>query len=342
MSRDSEIDNPDDNYDDGRFEHEDSGQDQGVHGDGVSSKGGSILDALKALVSFFTIIKLNVDEEGIRSANKNLYLAPVIGAFIGILALIVTIVAMGMLNYGAGVVIEDVWGDPKIVKGGLGTLFMTALGIAGGAITIASIFIITKFLHFDGLADFGDGMVVSGDKEDHVRALKDTHIGAGGIGLALIVTLLAVALYSGSSLLFATAFIIVGTEIFVKNAMVSAASFGVPGNGMAGDQVRLTNGNSLMKSTLISIVLASVLALILGSMGYIITDVSIFGGRSLLWLILSLILSAVTSIGVGALMARMANKNFGFVNGDVLGATNEIARVAILFMISFAWVMSQL
>jgi adenosylcobinamide-GDP ribazoletransferase len=35
---------------------------------------------------------------------------------------------------------------------------------------------------------------------------------------------------------------------------------------------------------------------------------------------------------VGVLMAHISNKNFGFVNGDVLGATNEISRCAILLV----------
>jgi adenosylcobinamide-GDP ribazoletransferase len=46
---------------------------------------------------------------------------------------------------------------------------------------------------------------------------------------------------------------------------------------------------------------------------------------------MTIILSMVLiSIVVGYLMARIARRNFGMVNGDVLGATNEIARPMIL------------
>ncbi len=31
-------------------------------------------------------------------------------------------------------------------------------------------------------------------------------------------------------------------------------------------------------------------------------------------------------------MARTANRNFGMVNGDILGATNEIARPVVMFI----------
>ena len=35
-------------------------------------------------------------------------------------------------------------------------------------------------------------------------------------------------------------------------------------------------------------------------------------------------------------MARTANKNFGMVNGDILGATNEIARPVVMFLMFIA------
>ncbi len=39
------------------------------------------------------------------------------------------------------------------------------------------------------------------------------------------------------------------------------------------------------------------------------------------------------AILVGLGMARYANKTFGFVNGDILGATNEISRCAMLLTV---------
>jgi adenosylcobinamide-GDP ribazoletransferase len=46
-----------------------------------------------------------------------------------------------------------------------------------------------------------------------------------------------------------------------------------------------------------------------------------------LTIVLSMLL---VSILIGYLMARLAKRNFGMVNGDVLGATNEIARPLVL------------
>ena len=35
-------------------------------------------------------------------------------------------------------------------------------------------------------------------------------------------------------------------------------------------------------------------------------------------------------------MAKVANNTFGMVNGDILGATNEISRVVTAFFIALA------
>ena len=44
------------------------------------------------------------------------------------------------------------------------------------------------------------------------------------------------------------------------------------------------------------------------------------------------IVAGLMSIVVGFAMAYISNRTFGFVNGDVLGATNEIARAVILLI----------
>ena len=44
----------------------------------------------------------------------------------------------------------------------------------------------------------------------------------------------------------------------------------------------------------------------------------------------------VVSWAVGYLMARKSNEVFGMVNGDILGATNEIARLFVVFFMALA------
>ena len=280
---------------------------------GISGAKG-ILPALKGMVSFFTIIRLPVDMKEFDAMERNFWLAPVIGALVGAVAFI-TCLILGLLNFGT---------------------------LAQGVFALAAAYLFSKFLHFDGLTDFGDGMICSsGDREKHVRALKDTLVGAGGVGVAVITVLITVVLYSmaGSHVIVwshdyehsvSVAFVAFACEILVKNAQVSAAAFGEPGNGMASRQVGCTTVNSMLKSTALTCLMIAVLAL-----AYRYVDGCGAGGYSFEAYVYLLVpvAAVIASIVVGWWMARTANRNFGFVNGDILGATNEISRAVILLVI---------
>ena len=199
-------------------------------------------------------------------------------------------------------------------------------------IVLAAVFAASRFLHFDGLADFGDGSVVAGPQEKHVKALKDTLIGAGALGVALTVTLINFAEYTMAGL----AVVVVAScaEVLVKNAQVAAAGFGVPGNGMAGRQVSETTHKSVAISTVLALILSIVFAV-----------VSVFATNLLLGYeaadyaaaIVAAIVGTVLSVFAGWLMAHRANRVFGMVNGDILGATNEISRAIVAFAMIAAY-----
>ena len=129
--------------------------------------------ALKAMVAFFTIWRMDIDEDDMEAMNRKFHLVPFLGALFGIAVMVVSSIFV-YLGY----------------KGYFGSSMFVAAAI------LATVFVGSRFLHFDGLADFGDGSVVAGTQEDHVRALKDTLIGAGGLGVALLVTLLNFSVYS--------------------------------------------------------------------------------------------------------------------------------------------------
>ena len=264
-----------------------------------------VVGALKGALSFFTLFKLNVGNNEMDALNKNFYISPVAGFIIGMVAALV-----GVL------------------------LFELNLGIAIAAVIVATIFILSKFLHFDGLADFGDGMIVSGAKEDHIRALKDTSIGAGGMGVALVVTLVTFAGLAELSLaltVFLLSMVVITAEVFAKNAMVAAAAFGKPGEGMAAKQVHNSDMITMFMSTAISAVLAILGYLVMGAIVTVL-EVSMFYGDAYVMVVLTIAASAVISILAGWLIANTANRTFGYVNGDVLGATNEIARALVIIV----------
>ena len=178
---------------------------------------------------------------------------------------------------------------------------------------------------------------MAGTREDHVRALKDTLVGAGGIATGLMVVLLTfseyVSLGSVSFLFFG-----ISAEILARNAQVSAAAFGTPGNGMAGDSVRYTDKKSLLFSSILTIALLALAYL-----------ASYFIGKEVLndviddAYLIGMIIGFFVSILWGFVISRIAEKNFGMVNGDVLGATNETSRTVVLFcMIATFMIMARL
>ena len=260
--------------------------------------------ALKALVSFFTLWHMDIDQDDMDDMERKFHLVPFVALFFSVFIIIEMLIMQWLSkNYGFG---SDLF---------------------AAVVVLATVFIGSKFIHFDGLTDFGDGMIVSGTQEDHVRALKDTLVGAGGIGVALIVILFSVSTYSMAGIAFLLVFAPI-CEVMVKNAMVFAAAFGTPGHGMAGRQVSMTTTNSAIYSTLISLVLGIVLAVITCA----IFD-QMFPTRSgidVVAVLFGVVIATAVSAVVGYLMARNANRVFGMVNGDILGATNEVSRPVVM------------
>ena len=260
--------------------------------------------ALKALVSFFTLWHMDIDQDDMDDMERKFHLVPFVALFFSVFIIIEMLIMQWLSkNYGFG---SDLF---------------------AAVVVLATVVIGSKFIHFDGLTDFGDGMIVSGTQEDHVRALKDTLVGAGGIGVALIVILFSVSTYSMAGIAFLLVFAPI-CEVMVKNAMVFAAAFGTPGHGMAGRQVSMTTTNSAVYSAVISIILGAVLAVITCA----IFD-QMFPTRSgidVVAVLFGVVIATAVSAVVGYLMARNANKVFGMVNGDILGATNEVSRPVVM------------
>ncbi len=268
----------------------------------------SVLCALKGMFSFFTMIPINIEQKHMDDMNRYFWLVPVIGLFYGIFAALIFVLANEYL-----------------------TTFIAA------AVTLFLMAFMNRFLHLDGTIDIGDGLTVAGDQEKHVRALKDTLIGAGGMAAGLFVVLLTfseyVSLGSVSFLFFG-----LSAEILARNAQVSAAAFGIAGHGMAGDSVRYTTAKSL--------ILSSILTVALLALSYFVSTVitkEVLNGVVDDAYLIGIIIGFFVSIVWGFIMSRIANRNFGMVNGDVLGATNETSRVIILFcMIATLMIMARL
>jgi adenosylcobinamide-GDP ribazoletransferase len=176
-------------------------------------------------------------------------------------------------------------------------------------LVVASLTLITGIHHIDGLGDFADGLMTKGSKEKKIKAMKDLATGSAGIVaivLYLVGLIIAISLSTGFQLFLA----IFLSEIVAKFSMVLMASIGKSASiGSNSPFVELMkNRKKLAVSTIITLI-----------------PLIILGGTT------GLIIFAIGTTFTLFLVA-MSTRSFGGITGDVLGATNELTRLASLLV----------
>ncbi|HMA05759.1 MAG TPA: adenosylcobinamide-GDP ribazoletransferase [Methanomicrobiales archaeon] len=192
------------------------------------------------------------------------------------------------------------------VSGGIAALaaFLIAPRPLGAAIALSLALLVTGFHHLDGLLDFGDGLMAHGSREKRVAALTDRAIGAGGIGLGLVVTLVSfAALQSVPSAWIA----ILAGEVLAR---LGTAWITVAGRPFREGIHATLHGGARPVHGLYAPVPALPLLLLLPSGSLLLAG-------------------AVTAITVAAMIA-LGDHLFGGVNGDLAGATHEIVRALVI------------
>jgi len=155
-----------------------------------------MLRKAKHLLAFLTIIPVGMSSDCLIDAANCMYLFPLVGALIGLLA---GIFAWLLLN-----VLES-----PIV----------------GILTLGFIQLITGLHHTDGLLDFGDGIMYVESFERKIEVMHDQRTGAGGLALGLV-TMLATA-FSIAQLKHSLVIQgLVASEASAKLAMVVMARIG--------------------------------------------------------------------------------------------------------------------
>lgn len=239
----------------------------------------------------FTVIPVNVTAEDVDDLSSHFWLLPLIGLFYGIVAGITFYILASLL-------------DPLV------SALLVVLIVHG----------LNRFLHFDGLIDLGDGLIATGMKENKMAAMKDTRVGAGGVAFGILFTLLtAASLASVGDAEYAPLLFLLplAAEVLAKNALVTAAALGRPREGLGSPFVRNTRPIHAIFSVVLSFfILAAVFMLV--------------DHRYSLDALLPIALMATVSAAVGAIAAVVAHRSFGCVNGDVLGAANELAKPFVL------------
>ncbi|WP_435065130.1 adenosylcobinamide-GDP ribazoletransferase [Halobaculum sp. EA56] len=189
---------------------------------------------------------------------------------------------------------------------------------------VAWLYTVTGITHLDGVADLGDAAVVHGDADRRREVLKDSSLGVGGaLALGLVVLGLAAATLPLVDLArFAPAAavgLVVAAEVAAKAATASAVCLGdAPHEGLGS----ALTGESGPRS--------------LPGIGVVAAPVALVG-----WPALAPGLAVLVAAGVVAAAALWwARAHLGGVSGDVLGATNELARVVGLHVGVIAWTLS--
>jgi adenosylcobinamide-GDP ribazoletransferase len=183
-----------------------------------------------------------------------------------------------------------------------------------GLFVTGTLLIMTGVHHTDALADFADGLMAKGDKVKKRRAMLDPAVGSAGVA-ALVMYFAGMIIvfntggFSSKLQIFTS---IIAAEVIAKYVMVLLANrslsawegFSSPFTEAMKDKRKLAAASGIM----IAIVLI----------------VSGYAGLAALGV----------SLAIAALMKHTSGKSFGGISGDVLGASNEITRLASLIVLS--------
>ncbi len=184
-------------------------------------------------------------------------------------------------------------------------------------IVIISIYYLTGFNHIDGLADFGDGIASHGTREEKIKAMRDTAVGTGGLIFCITAILgifaSLISIQEINVLLLPYSLII--AETCAKQSMVTVAAFGRRLHEGFG---AMTVDNTKKSDFIIGMFFTGIVSYYF---------LGVFGVEAF-----------IASQLAGLLVLHTANRHFGGVSGDVVGASNEVGRLAALLYIGgLAW-----
>lgn len=211
-----------------------------------------------------------------------------------------------------------------LILGILGSVFQWLLPAPFAAVlVVASVVLLTGINHLDGLSDFGDGLVASGSREKKVKAMKDVHAGAGGLLFMAMDLLFLFALaesFAGSSTWLFVPLLV--AEVCAKVAQITIIAFGKSTHeGMGSYMIsRMKRGHYLAAVAGAWIVIAIAIA----------GAALISGAGQPLRAYLAGGLAMLSPLATALIILAISDRNFGGVNGDVIGAANEIARIVAL------------
>jgi adenosylcobinamide-GDP ribazoletransferase len=259
----------------------------------------STLRSIGGLITFSTILPLNVYTT-IEELARVTWIWPIINGIVGLLAAIIAYIFTAFFHFDALLTATIVYGFLLLING---------------------------FNHFDGLMDFGDGVMVHGDPQKKLSIMKDPMTGVGGISTGFIVGTITIAAFC-SLINYANAvninliLLIIVAEIAAKIGLTTCCICSSPSTEGIGkffiENMNLTN---YLTGLIICWIIAAALSI---TTAFHIGIIGIIGG----------------AFG-GALTALIAKKHLKIANGDVLGTSNELGRlfslIGMLMVISVSF-----
>ena len=188
-----------------------------------------------------------------------------------------------------------------------------SFGNLGAALlAVGAMVAVTGALHEDGLKDAADGLLGGDTPQERLKIMKDPTSGSFGV-LALVLSL--------SGRIFFVAWLppgdavraLIVAAILSRAAMVAPAFFLEPvGNGELGKSLRPSN-ETLATGSVLGAVLALLFAGPVGGLGAIMATIAAAGA-----------------------MVTLAKKKIGGFNGDICGATQQLAEWMVLVALVLA------
>lgn len=182
-----------------------------------------------------------------------------------------------------------------------------------GLLVTAALVLVTGLHHIDGLSDFADGLMVRGTRERKWQVMRDPSVGSAGIVSVVLYVggmIIALSAIRGFDLFLA----IIAAEIVAKFSMVLLTSLGPSAwEGSNSDFVK-----SMKDRRKLGIAAAiTVLSLML------LQNNAAFAALA-------------AGIVISLIILGISRRSFGGISGDILGATNEMTRLASLLVFASA------
>ena len=218
------------------------------------------------------------------------------------------------------------WGAPAAgaVIGGCGaaTLLLArlfGLGPQGAALTaLATLLLVTGALHEDGLADVADGFGGGSVRERKLEIMRDSRLGAYGVcalTLALYARIACLAALAGQGAGLAAAALVAAGAASRAAALLPLVSLPPARADGAGAAASRPGQEAFWRAQAV------------GAMFLLLAAASGCGLRAAA-------IAAVAALGAAAALTALARRQIGGYTGDVVGAAQQVAEIAVLLALS--------